>query len=144
MAVITNPNAVLDRIKIVLDAALVPALLQGGYDYRTEPGKFEKYYMITFLGQMPMAFTAGQDTLQGHQNIGCAIFVKHDKTATGLRQAERDLNDIEHAIISALNASRNTAEYYKIVFPYTSLRPRAPVESPEVRIAEIPFRAMLK
>jgi hypothetical protein len=144
MAIITNPNDVLDRLKIVLDAALVPTFLQGGYDYRTMPSKFVKYYIITFMGQLPMPLTSGSDNLIGHQNIGMVVLLKHDKTEAGIRTAERDLNDIEHATIQALHASRNQAEYHKIVFPYTSGRPRAPVESPEYRIAEIPFRVVLK
>lgn len=144
MPVIHNPNAVLDRIKTVLDAALVPTFVNGGYDYLTEPGKFAKYYVISFMGQVPMEMTAANDSLMGHQNIGMAVFVKHDKTPAGLRQAERDLNDIEHATIEALNASRSTVEYHKIIFPFTSARPRAPVESPEVRIAEMPFRVILR
>lgn len=141
---IVNPNAVLDRLKTTLDAALVPALLNGGYDYRTQPALWDKYYVIAFMGQMPMPFTAEVGSLTGFQNIGLAVFVKHDKTPEGIRAAERSLNDIEHATIEALDGSRDQPEYYKIVFPFVSARPRAPLESPEVRIAEVPFRVVLK
>lgn len=143
MPTIVNPNSVLDAIKTILDAALVPTFLQGGYDYRTQPARFDKYYVVAFMGQLPQQQVATKD-MGGHQNFGLAVFVKHDKTDAGLRSAERLLNDTEHAIIESLNASRDTAVWHKIIFPYTSLRPRAPVESPEIRIAEIPFRVILK
>ena len=136
----TEINDVVDALKTILDTAL-GANINDSYDYRTLPDKLRRTYTISYQGGMPTSLvTAGDST---HMNFSIVLGAKHDKTEAGLREADRDLNTMETAILTAIESSKNSL-WFKIVMVYPSFRPRAFVEIPETRIAEIPIRILLR
>lgn len=136
----TEINDVIDALKIILDTAL-GVNINDSYDYRTMPDKLYRTYTISYQGGMPTSLvTAGDST---HMNFVIVLGAKHDKTEASMRDADRDLNTLETAILSAIETSKN-ALWFKIVMVYPSFRPRAFIEMPETRIAEIPIRILLR
>lgn len=136
-------NTCVDKIKIILDTALVSSGLANiGYDYRTAPDRMKRSYLIHYWSGLPIpGTTAGTGA---YYDFTMVLLAQHDKSESGLREAERDLNDMENALIDALVASRNTPEWFKFTFEYPTWRPRADVDMPETRISQIPTRLLLR
>jgi hypothetical protein len=136
-------NTVADALKTLLDTTLTAQnLANAGYDYRTNPDKLNRSFMLHYISGFPNSRLAAGST--PYYDFGIVIFAQHDKTEAKLREAERDLNDIENAIYNALDNSHNTPEWLNITISYPSFRPRSPIEMPETRIGEIPFRVNLR
>lgn len=136
-------NDCVDKLKIILDTALVTGgLANKGYDYRTAPDKYKRSYLIHYFSGLPVPGTAAGPS--AYYDVTIVLMAQHDKTEAGLRSAERDLNDMENAVINALVASRRTTEWHKFTFVYPTWRPRSDVDMPETRISQIPTRILLR
>ena len=132
-------NQCTDRLELLLDQALVDSqLVNDGYDYRTTPDRLRRAYMFYCwsTGNEETKTTGGT---KPYYDYNIVIFAQHKKTETSLRQADRDLGDIENAVLDALLTSR-PSEWLSVSRPYPSHRPRAAYEMPETRILEIPIR----
>lgn len=135
-------NQCIDALKTLMDDTLVvPGHANGGYDYRTNPDKFSRSYMLHFWSGMPSHRLAAGAA--AWYDVTIVLFAQHDKTPADQRTAERDLNTMENAIYDAIE-NDNSSEWLNITIVYPSLRPRAANEMPETRIAEIPIRLNLR
>ena len=130
-------NTVLDELVSNIEA-LLPSQWSKVYGYRTAPEKHLRYAIVTFMGSEDGSATTGG----GSQRLDFLIvlFAQHDKSETGKKEAERDLNEAEDLILKTVTEIRDNGQWLKAVIPYPTIRPRQPRALPETRLAEIPVR----
>lgn len=122
-------------------ATALSGKVNAGYDYRTIPDKLNRSFTVIYMGGKPTGgVTAGQ---MNYMSVAILLGAKHDKTEAGLRQAYRDLNDMETALINAFEGHNNSL-WSKILITHESARPRSFIEIPETQLAEVPVRLLLR
>ncbi len=136
-------NECTDAIMVILDIALIDSgLANASYDYRTFPDKLYRSYMVHYVQGIPTMSVVAEK--QRFYDYAVVLTAQHDKSETGQRDADRDLNDMENAVFTTLSESTNATNWLKILFNIPSSRPRAPIEAPETRISVIPIRLLLR
>lgn len=149
MATVATVNQCLAQLKTLFDAALVDTYAKKVYDYRTLPNKLSPAVSLSFQGEQPAGSTTGGQ--YGAYDITAVIGAQVDESnadpEAALRAAEQALNTLEQQIVALLGkegAAYRTDYWLKVDrrdFPTT--RPPSPIEIPNLRWGNIPFRLIL-
>lgn len=148
MATVATINECLTELKTVLDAALVDTYAKRVRDYRTLPNKLALEVTLSYQGRQAAASTLG-GTFGAYDFtavLGSQVDESNGDPETALRDAEQALNTLENLLIDTLSkggSGYKTDYWLKVVFDQPSTRPPSPIEIPNLRWANVPFRLIL-
>lgn len=148
MATVATINECLAELKGLAETALVSTYANIVRDYRTFPDKMAVEVVFSYQGELPSGSTTGGQ--YGAYDVTAVLAVQVDVTnsdpETALRDAEQALNTLENQLTALLDkggAAYRTDYWLRTVREQPTNRPPSPIEAPNLRWANVPFRLIL-